>query len=450
MNNLGITNFRCFENYTITFKRGVNLLIGDNASGKTSLLTACKYVLSSFFAGFSDENTRWETPSNDEFHTIEENDLTSKPGDIDISFDLYPELFGITENHDLAYLFPTSRQSIQKKSTKNSRPLVSELKQYKVFSAALKDTALRHVSSTEALSCMELPLFAAFTTEDIHSTKKETISMDKFKSYAPLRSFGYYECLNNNGLLKYWCKRLLVLAEAGRGEIEMTVVKKAVEEALGKKGCDIIDGLNILPIRGAVYVTYTDGRKCNIEALSDGYKRLLNMVITIAERCAILNGCKYGNLSAHETSGTILIDEIDMHLHPTLQACVLKGLQCAFPKMQFIVSTHAPMVMTGVGNDPNNIVYKLSYSKEENKYLNADVNTYGLDASTILSLVLKRNPRNENMQKLLDQLFVLIDDNKLAEAKVLQEDIRTINPTLPELTEANTMIELTQALNEED
>ena len=61
MKSIKIENFRCFEHLEIEFKDRINLLIGDNAAGKTSLLKACKYALSAWFSGFSDENTRWQT-----------------------------------------------------------------------------------------------------------------------------------------------------------------------------------------------------------------------------------------------------------------------------------------------------------------------------------------------------------------------------------------------------
>ena len=67
MKQIRLEDFRCYTDQTINFKPGVNLLIGDNASGKTSVLKACKYVLSAFFSGFSDENTRWMSPSDDDF-----------------------------------------------------------------------------------------------------------------------------------------------------------------------------------------------------------------------------------------------------------------------------------------------------------------------------------------------------------------------------------------------
>lgn len=57
MKKITLYNFRCFENFEWDFTPGINLIVGDNSSGKTSLLRACRLVAGSFFAGFSDENT---------------------------------------------------------------------------------------------------------------------------------------------------------------------------------------------------------------------------------------------------------------------------------------------------------------------------------------------------------------------------------------------------------
>lgn len=67
MHTLHLREFRGFDNFEIEFKPGVNLLVGDNASGKTTVLKATKYALSSFFSGFSDDNTSWQAPGNEDF-----------------------------------------------------------------------------------------------------------------------------------------------------------------------------------------------------------------------------------------------------------------------------------------------------------------------------------------------------------------------------------------------
>ena len=72
MESLELRHFRCFEHFSIDFTPGVNLIVGDNASGKTSLLKGAKYALSSFFSGFSDINTVWLSPSSADFRRSEE------------------------------------------------------------------------------------------------------------------------------------------------------------------------------------------------------------------------------------------------------------------------------------------------------------------------------------------------------------------------------------------
>jgi len=101
-------------------------------------------------------------------------------------------------------------------------------------------------------------------------------------------------------------------------------------------------------MRGKVYFRLMDGRMVEAELLSDGYKRLVNIVLDVAIRCALLNRVKYGVDSYAYTHGTVIIDEIDEHLHPSLQQRVLKVLQHNFPQIQFIVTTHAPMVISSV------------------------------------------------------------------------------------------------------
>ena len=125
MKQIRLENFRCYADQTILFKPGVNLLIGDNASGKTSVVKACKYVLSSFFAGFSDENTRWITPHVDDFSVRLSNDgiiLPERP--IKIHFSCNPDQYD-TLPFNGEYYCPgneVEEYTLQKNSKKKQSP----------------------------------------------------------------------------------------------------------------------------------------------------------------------------------------------------------------------------------------------------------------------------------------------------------------------------------------
>ena len=438
MKRIRVENFRCYDDLTVNLKPGVNLLIGDNASGKTTVLKACRYVLSAFFSGYSDENTRWESPVDDDFSVRIADGMILPERPIRIFFLPDTTQYAPVPEEN-ALLRPGTGEKeyvVQKNSKKNSRSLIGGLEGFRDYARLLVNAADR-----------ALPLFASFSTEDIHSTRR--LDAARFKNYLQKVSFGYYECLNGDGFFPYWLKRLLVLQEGQKNLHEITSVRTAVSKALGTGGCGIIDDLSIRPNQGKVYYIFSDGREVDAEHLSDGYRRLVNIITDVAFRCALLNGRLYGEEAVYNTYGTVLIDEIDMHLHPTLQANVLRGLQRAFPKLQFIVTSHAPMVMTSVKNDDRNVVYRLSY--EQGEYSLQESDTYGMDASTITDAVLKQIPREKAVDEQLQELFECIDAGSEKEARTLLEEMRThFGDRLPELAEAEAMLNFSIAEDDEE
>lgn len=83
---------------------------------------------------------------------------------------------------------------------------------------------------------------------------------------------------------------------------------------------------------------------------SDGIHYFTAMIAEIAYRCVVLNGYKREN-AIKETKGIIMIDEIDLHLHPKWQRHVVNNLKTAFPKIQFVVTTHSPFIVQSLEAD---------------------------------------------------------------------------------------------------
>lgn len=433
MNEIRLQNFRCYSDLTITFKSGINLLIGDNATGKTSVLLACKYVLSAFFSGFSDENTKWISPDNEDFRIRSSKGILLPELPIHIQFQTsdiieYPDILQHTSLFESSALY-----TLTKNSKKNSRALTTGIREYKNYAAWLMAGCF-----TESGQVMALPLFASFSTEDIHASRK--IDASRFKVYNHKASFGYYECLEGNGFFPYWLKRLLVLQESHENHPEIAIVRTAIRNALGPEGCNIISDMQVRPNQRKVYYILPDGRETEADYLSDGYRRLANIVTDLAFRCALLNRGIYGENACALTRGTVLIDEADLHLHPSLQAVVLKGLRHAFPRLQFIVSSHAPMLMSCVETNDENAVYKLNYSPTDG-YGIIPVNTYGMDLSTLTDVILNQVPRAAAVDQNLSQLFRLIDEGDYKEAAGLLQQLRDRHgENLPELTQAEAML----------
>lgn len=411
--------FRCFSDYSLDFRRGVNLLIGDNGSGKTSVIRGVVLALNAFFKGFSDENTSCAGIASDDFNHSVANESKSLTRPVEIVFTI--------EGND-------EEVSIFRESKKTS----TTYKNAKEFNGQNKELYYRVAEEDGNNRSTPLPLIAFFATDDIHS-KVGNVNGKAFKDYYLTPSFGYYFCLKGGFLAKHWINRMLVLKEGGKGEEELTVVVNALKKALGEKGCGIIRDVDIRPKQGYVYFIFTDGREVRFEDLSDGYLRLVNTVMDLAFRCSVMNRPLYGLDTCNLTEGVVCMDEIDDHLHPSLQARVIKALQHTFPKVQFIISTHAPMVMTSVEDTDNNVVYRLDY--QEGNYFAEVVSTYGLDASSIIQFYLHQTDKDIDVQRQLDELFKLVDEEKIEEAKAMLSELEArFSDRLPEITRARTLM----------
>lgn len=428
MKALHLENFRCFEKFEISFKPCINLIIGDNGSGKTSLLSACRYAISAFFAGFSARETSWRTFVIEDFREQIVNGLLLPEKPIQLAF----EMSDTFSDND----FPSDAPPLlERKTKKNSRVLRNGLKPYIEYCKTLYTQSF---DTTEQRQARPLPLFAAFSTEDIHRVRK--INGREFKRYALAPTFGYYECLEGDGFFPYWIQRLLVLKEGEKNEEELSIVQNALLRALGVDGCRIFREISIRPIQKQVYFLTTDGREIAASHLPDGYRRLINIVMDLAFRCALLNRNLYRQNTCQETRGIVLIDEVDMHLNPSLQLRILQALQDTFPKLQFIVTTHAPLVMSGVENNENNQVLKLAFTPS-NGYTIENIFTFGLDASTITEHVLEQRPRTPKVDYLLEQLFQSIDQKEVSQAHSQLNILRErFQENLPELAKAETML----------
>ena len=449
MRRVTINNFRCYESISIDFRRGINLLIGDNSVGKTSLLRACNLVMNAFFCGYSDENTKWKSAEDDDFREIKNDDVATDELPINIAFELDEidcpvitledgSVKHLSDNEPLLREFGYPTLYIEKRSKKNARNLVSGLLPLRNYASLLQKNSHSIIDGT-AVQRNALPLFAYFTTEDIHTVRKFDKEKRSFKKYPQKPSFGYFENFDCKGLLDCWLKRLLVLKEAKKGEQEIECVRKAVVSALGPDGCSIIEDMKVRDNDNEVYFVFCDGREVRSDLLSDGYRRLVSIVIDLAFRCALLNKVMYGDEAYKQTHGTVIIDEIDEHLHPELQVRILKALHNTFPKIQFIVSTHAPLVMSSVENTPDNVVYKLEYN--DGVYSHKELNTYGLDVNLLLKEQMKVAVRDTKASKLFEQIDLYLKEKDLAKAKAILTELEMItDPQQPELVRLRAII----------
>ena len=161
---------------------------------------------------------------------------------------------------------------------------------------------------------------------------------------------------------------------------------------------------------------FEDGSEATWSELSDGFHVFLGLVGDIARRAVILNG-QDGAEAPLRIEGVVLIDEIDLHLHPRWQRGVLGGLHEAFPKLQLIVTTHSPQVLSSVGN--HQVRWLRNGTVEQH-----GIFVEGRDSNAILRELMGTDARDSEGSKALRELYALIDDGELAPARAKLAELR--------------------------
>jgi predicted ATP-binding protein involved in virulence len=174
------------------------------------------------------------------------------------------------------------------------------------------------------------------------------------------------------------------------------------------------------------------GTTLDVRLLSDGERSVLALVIDISKRLAQANPRLDDPLASGEA--VILIDEIDLHLHPQWQRKIVGNLERTFPNCQFIATTHSPQVIGEVPHD------KIQMIKDGQIY--SPSRSFGIDSSRVLEEVMDTDSRNPAVEEEIGRIAKLIADQKSAEARAAIEALSNeIGADDPEITRARTFLD---------
>jgi len=166
----------------------------------------------------------------------------------------------------------------------------------------------------------------------------------------------------------------------------------------------------------------------NLKQLSDGEKILILMVSDIAHRLSIANP---NSNNALEGYGIVLVDEIDLHLHPSWQREVIPCLIKTFPNIQFITTTHSPQVLSNVQSDSIFII-------EDFNFVDITPNTFGNDSNTILWDIFGVIDRPLHTKKKLEKLYEILEEEDMQNEaeQLLSELTNQLGENNPEILRA--------------
>jgi predicted ATP-binding protein involved in virulence len=454
LNKLQIKKFRCFESLSIELDQQLTVLVAKNGQGKSSVLDAIRIGLWPFVSGFDLARTSFNDPANaisvDDVQTLKMRDgqmARQLPCEIALKSDWDINLVGF-DQFKKTWEWVRSRNSETKGTKIKDDPACKKIKSL----ASITQNQVRNPESPD----FELPVLGYYGTGRLWSQKRLTEAKTaKGKQNADfyMRLFAYRDCLDPASSYKHFADWFTWIFECYR-EDQIKQSEKGLSSEMDSKWKDTIfvvqQAINeVLQEATGWYnleyslsdekslILYHDKQgKLKVEQLSDGIRGVLAMVGDIAYRCVKLNW-HLGLQAAKETHGIVMIDEVDMHLHPAWQQTILGGLTKAFPNIQFIVTTHSPQVISTVPSHQIRIL-------DGNNVYSAEAGTQGAESSRILKRIfgVEPRPQNDPNTKLLNEYLDLVYADKWEETKTKREQLDVIyQGNEPALTEADLYME---------
>jgi predicted ATP-binding protein involved in virulence len=419
--HLTIKNFKKFRECRIDFDPSFNLLVGDNASGKTSLLDALAIALDAWFLGMrTAEKAAGIDGDHAHYLTFPQPDSTT----FEKQFPIRIEAKGLVQGQPVLWA-----RELQREGGKTTS---AEAKQI----AALAEQADHAVREGREIV---LPLFCSYGAERLwfesfhlnKPRKKEDTTPRR-----PSRFDGYRDCTAFNiqeSDLIAWMKAEL---SASKQRSVSTIAWRAMKGALLACVEDTTDLFFDDRLNEFVVRTIRLGDQL-FSTLSDGQRIMLTLIGDLVRRTVTLNP-HLGDRALNETPGVVLIDELDLHLHPRWQRRVIHDLRKTFPKIQFIATTHSPQLVGEVLSKEIRIL--------EDGGVFTPERSFGVDSSEILEEVMKSPRRNPEIEQLLRNLSDFIDQEDITKAKEVLSLVESrLGTNDPQVTGANTLISLLES-----
>ena len=323
-----IQNYKAIKDMQLHFSPGINLLIGDNGVGKTSVLDAISVALGGFLSGISGVSVSG----------IQQSDIRIETKRV------------AGASAAIKYMTPTiveCQMEIDGRTFSWARTREGESSEFRTKTSDRKIT--NYAAKLTNDTANTLPLISYMSTMRASRSKRGDYGSASKKLND--RRCGYIGCLDSaldiKGI-KEWCLNMEMEAFHQEKPIPEYESFKGVVSEVMQRMSDLGSPPTILYSKLFQDIAYSEGgNTLPVSYLSAGYQSLLWMTMDFAYRLALLNP---GQSDYHQATGVVLIDELDMHLHPKWQWNALSALKSVFPKIQFIIATHSPIVISSFKN----------------------------------------------------------------------------------------------------
>lgn len=472
---IDINNFRGFADYHVEFAPSVTILIGRNGAGKSSLIDALHKSLSFIFSNNRSLGNDFLSSGNP---SLKVNSFS--PEDYHVDQKKKEVSHAISLHTTAVYHGEPIEWTLYKRTTSGASLYTSKYQDaFNQFMRLWRGGA-------------NLPLLVFYSDSFPHRNVKETqYALGTIANSTIPKNFGYYQWDVEGACTSIWeirlcnilaqmtplytpamrvASRILELKESlSPQDLESNEEYKAAilenerlteimtplsneETFVHERLSTFMESLPYLNDQGYIIdyfvpiqsdesyrlcFTFKNGKTLALQELPAGYRRLYSIVLDMAYRSFILNGDQ-------EPSGIVMIDEIDLHLHPSLEQEIVNALHNTFPRVQFIISTHSAAVISNLNTKSEH--NKVLFMSEDQDHPESLPNIYGLDYNAALRDFMDTPSRSMEVRKMIDEFLAFSARGYKNESKSLYKRIVELlgidNPLVKELKEKSMMDEV--------
>lgn len=410
INSFELVNFRGIANMPLTFTARTTALVGINGVGKSSVLDALAIALSNLTARVMGQAAKARSMS---------------PDDIRLGADYARLLVNADLGEDSA---TTWAVALNRKAGKHPAERSSDLTALNARAGLFESRLLYREQKGESIS---LPLAVYY---DVHRAVLDVPLRTRDLSKSSPRD-AYNDALGHGGTdfrgFFTWFRNQEDTENERIRDIPsyrdkgLSAVRRAIEQFTQ------FTDLRIRRKQGLRMTVNKAGTELNVMQLSDGERCMLALVGDLARRFSLLNTEREDPLLGE---GVVLIDEIDLHLHPLWQRTVVASLERTFPNCQFIITTHSPQVI-------GELVAESVMLLKDGAFLGHPERSLGLDSGEVLEELMGGKARNQDVDDGLRVIRRAIDDDALPRAQALLDTLKARVGEIPDVQEAQSAID---------
>lgn len=396
---LELRNYRGFSQFKLDFDPRLTVLVGENGHGKTTILDACRMALWSFVSAFDLARAKadWQRGiaiDDVHIHQMPDSDFARQlPVQIAMTGHV-----GVAARCQWSQVRDSAADDGETKDDEGAKWL------------RMWSNLLQEQTRIPNQPVLDLPVFAYYGVDRLGLRQdpppdQAARNQDRPENDQYIRTFAYRDCLDSAASYQQFVAWFKWVSEAynetriknadqglpsdtpsvwlDRIRMVRLVVDCLLKDATGWHSLEYsVSHEKSLILRKA------ENQIMKVGQLSDGIRNILGMVGDLAHRCIRLNP-QLGARAVEEACGVVLIDEIDMHLHPDWQQRIIDQLQAAFPRIQFIVTTHSPQVLSTVLARQ---IRDLHHGKSDTMVDPVRQETRGIASSDVLARILRVHP----------------------------------------------------------